>query len=307
MPYPRILMIIICFGILQVPVRSQLSDIVFIDFETSSPVMIDIDSSNIWQTGKPDKSLFTNSRSGMRAIMTDTINPYPTNNHSTFHFTVYKPQYDQQCALWFTFWHYFDMDTINDYGYVDFSYNGGTDWHTGTDWDLNFEEFFFERYFEDQKIGGDFDPIITGKSHGWVRDQYIMQWYNGVKKGTSDAIYPDSIMIRFNFVSDSVQNSRDGWMIDDIRVERLVCGGVTDYKNDLFTIFPNPTNGLITLQAYNSGPLMVTLLGINGQELLTIEVNDPMCQLDLSSYQRGIYFITVRSQDFVITQKIVNL
>jgi len=36
-------------------------------------------------------------------------------------------------------------------------------------------------------------------------------------------------------------------------------------------------------------------------------MDGPTLQLDLSSLQKGIYFITIRSKDFLTTRKIVKL
>ena len=39
---------------------------------------------NIWQIGRPAKTVFTSARSAPNAIVTDTLNPYPVNDTSVF-------------------------------------------------------------------------------------------------------------------------------------------------------------------------------------------------------------------------------
>ena len=44
---------------------------------------------NIWQIGKPSKSLFSSALSSPNAIITDTSNTYPINNESYFYLKIY--------------------------------------------------------------------------------------------------------------------------------------------------------------------------------------------------------------------------
>src|SRR5690348_2572222 len=46
-------------------------------------------ANNLWQVGKPSKIVFNSAYSIPSAIVTDTINPYPPNNISSF--TICEP------------------------------------------------------------------------------------------------------------------------------------------------------------------------------------------------------------------------
>ena len=46
---------------------------------------------------------------------------------------------------------------------------------------------------------------------------------------------------------------------------------------------------------------------MNGHQILFEEMEGPNHQLDLSSFQNGVYFITIRSKDFVTCRKIIKL
>jgi len=51
----------------------------------------------------------------------------------------------------------------------------------------------------------------------------------------------DTTIIRFNFISDSVETNKEGWMIDHIRlISYLLMGSVDDYQKVDFSISPNP-------------------------------------------------------------------
>ena len=72
-------------------------------------------------------------------------------------------------------------------------------------------------------------------------------------------------------------------------------------------IHPNPTSGMVTIEVGAKSPRMVTISGINGQILYSEDITDPKCQIDLSSFQKGIYLITIRSEYFVSTRKLIKL
>ena len=47
-------------------------------------VVIDSDSNNVWQIGKPQKIIFDSAATAPNVIVTDTVNYYPPNNNSIF-------------------------------------------------------------------------------------------------------------------------------------------------------------------------------------------------------------------------------
>ena len=86
----------------------------------------------IWQVGQPDKNTFSSAFSGNNVIITDTINPYPINDTSSF---VIKHQVGggylmgggaSYVAL--SGRYKVNSDTLNDYGKIEFSPNNGVDW-----------------------------------------------------------------------------------------------------------------------------------------------------------------------------------
>jgi hypothetical protein len=73
------------------------------------------------------------------------------------------------------------------------------------------------------------------------------------------------------------------------------------------TIYPSPTYDMLYIDSYYGGYLSLEVTSLNGQLLLSNEIEGTNHRLDLSTFQKGIYFITVRSKDFVTTRKIVKL
>ena len=79
-----------------------------------------------------------------------------------------------------------------------------------------------------------------------------------------------------------------------------------DYA-ELFNLYPIPVNSLITIETDYLGHHLVEITSLNGQPLFSQEMDGPTHQLDLSPFRKGVYFITIRSKDFVTTRKIIKL
>jgi hypothetical protein len=75
----------------------------------------------------------------------------------------------------------------------------------------------------------------------------------------------------------------------------------------VINIFPNPVESEVFIHTENMDPVSVTVLSITGVELFTQPMKGSWTNLDLSSFQKGTYFITIRSKDFVTTRKIIKL
>lgn len=72
-------------------------------------------------------------------------------------------------------------------------------------------------------------------------------------------------------------------------------------------IYPNPTNSQLTIETDQPDHYSINITTLNGQQVFSGEMEGSSRQLDLSSFQKGVYFITIRSNGFVTTRKIVKL
>ncbi len=83
--------------------------------------------------------------------------------------------------------------------------------------------------------------------------------------------------------------------------------GVEENINTGISIYPNPANDLIIIETNKVGQYFIELNSINGQLIYGTKMEGPTHQIDLSSFQKGLYFITIRSRDYVRTEKIIKL
>ncbi len=72
-------------------------------------------------------------------------------------------------------------------------------------------------------------------------------------------------------------------------------------------IYPNPVKDKVNIKIPDFGTKYLTISTLTGKLICSEEMDENETQLDLSPYQSGIYFITVRSKDFITTKKIIKL
>ena len=72
-------------------------------------------------------------------------------------------------------------------------------------------------------------------------------------------------------------------------------------------IYPNPTNEILTIQTNKGGHYSIEITSLNGQLIYSTNMDGTSHQINLSSFQKGVYFVTVRSADLVTTEKIIKL
>lgn len=86
---------------------------------------------------------------------------------------------------------------------------------------------------------------------------------------------------------------------NNVGIKESLCPGIS--------IYPNPTNSMLTIESAVSNLHCIDITSLNGQSLFREVLKGTTHQIDLSSFQRGVYFITIRSKDFVTTRKIIKL
>lgn len=248
---------------------------------------IDTLNQDIWQVGTPSKTFFDTAYSFSRAVMTDTINAYDTSTHS--YFEIGFPI--SSLSLIVGFKHKFQTDSLLDGCYIEVSYDNGISWSNiiytnpaNNPMNLNTENMYKK---SDTLING--IGCFTGTSNDWVYSR--IQWIWGFNiKGI-----PDSTLLRFYFLSDSIQTNKAGWMIDDIFISyvKLPASILEVEDNEPVHVYPNPFSDFTTFEFENREKENYTLLiyDSQGRILRTIENiisgNIRIDRVDLSS---GLYF-----------------
>ena len=77
----------------------------------------------------------------------------------------------------------------------------------------------------------------------------------------------------------------------------------TESKNENIAIYPNPTDGIISVDAYHIDE--VSIYNLVGQKVKTLTVDDDNCMINLSDYKDGVYFIKINTGKEIMTKKII--
>lgn len=228
-----------------------------VSFEEPSPYITILPvPQNIWQIGAPHKTFFNAAYTLPNVIITDTMNNYPVNNLSSFELIVGTfnfPWYPW--SVFIDFRHKYDADTLSDGGYITVSWDNGITWANIINDTSNFFEitphhpgyaFGNNNLYDTWSILVNGEQGYSGHSGNWIHS--CMAWYNiPVDKRTE--WLPDTMRLRFNFISDNVQQNREGWMIDQIRLFSIDLGsGIREYMEGSTHsyFFPNPVTTTAT-------------------------------------------------------------
>lgn len=82
--------------------------------------------------------------------------------------------------------------------------------------------------------------------------------------------------------------------------------GIEDYSHSGLSIYPNPARSILIIETNRLGHFNIEIISLNGQLLYSDNIEGPVHQIDLSSFEKSIYFITVRSKDYLKAVKIIK-
>ncbi len=80
-----------------------------------------------------------------------------------------------------------------------------------------------------------------------------------------------------------------------------------DASSPLLKVYPNPTNNLLAIETEKLGLHSINITSLNGQRIYSTKMKGTTQHIDLSAFHKGIYFINIRSRDFITTRKIIKL
>lgn len=240
-------------------------------------------SNNIWQLGTPSKTIFNTAYSPPLALVTDTLNTYPNNNTSSFSFTVWT-----NCN-WFSifFWHKIHTDSLEDGGIIEYSIDGGTTWNNI----INSGYTLWNFYSNSDTISSNSNkPGFTGT-------------YNWISSGFDGPVLNNTVEYRFTFTSDSINNNKDGWIIDDISISGIMVGINEVIENSTIQVFPNPTSDFISVKISETTRFEeLAIKDILGRTIVTTN----HATINLAHLETGIYFAEITTDKGKFTKQIVR-
>ncbi|NTW31421.1 MAG: T9SS type A sorting domain-containing protein [Bacteroidetes bacterium] len=228
-------------------------------------------SQNIWQIGKPQKTIFTYAYSVPNAIVTDTLNSYPINDTSSFIIAhiVHYPEGNSGNTIVGRY--FVNSDTLSDYGTIAYSLNNGQ-------W-INLDTVTPAWWTPDL-------PVLTGNSNGW-KDFHFCFWDGVIHNG-------DTLRYRFMFYSDNIQTNKDGLMFDDLYFDDI-SEGIEEPCCNLISskAFPNPAydNLNVGFENKNNSTYKLALLDNMGKIVKTLpDIKSNTVKVNIKELSSGIYY-----------------
>jgi len=73
------------------------------------------------------------------------------------------------------------------------------------------------------------------------------------------------------------------------------------------SIYPNPTWSRITIETRISDQFDIEITSVNGQVIHRETMDGTKHQVEMKHFQKGLYFVSIRSETFVTTRKVIKL
>lgn len=249
-------------------------------------------NSSLWQIGKPSKKVFTGANSSPCVIVTDTLNPYPVNDTSSFvvvHIANdgWKFNYPK---IDVGGWYYVNSDTLSDYGFIEFSPDKGKTWTLVDSTNSGCCSWGASQEY----------PVFTGNSNGWKHFYYCLCTSVPVNIG-------DTILYRFTFISDGNQTYKDGLMFDNLHFEDWAEGIDERLNNSLISLSPNPVSEILRIQTTRAhGNKEIQIYNITGQKVYE-NLNFDSEFFDTGKLIDGLYIIKFTvDQEYTVKKFIVK-
>ena len=262
---------------------------------------------NIWQIGVPDKPYFYNPTS-LKAIVTDTLTPYPPNDTSSFIiWAVFEPQTIHDFSFLSAFYKV-NSDTLNDYGKIEFSADLGSTWVLISDDTLQYiqgtDTVSWPKIVD--YSNGDLDDIqLTGTSSNgfsiyfYITDFWGTDFFNFQVDDFENFFnlsYGDTMMFKFTFISDNNPESMDGLLFDNIQFMQEYPTGINENKFETFNIYPNPASTEIQIQNLNAEIASIKIYSMDGRQVY-LQNNPNQNKIPIEFLENGTYQILLETTD----------
>jgi hypothetical protein len=117
-----------------------------------------------------------------------------------------------------------------------------------------------------------------------------------------------SNLYKSNKISKQITQESYFTNIDKSEVEPITEMDLFPSQNSKVNIFPNPTNGIVFICGNNSTFIsLIQINDLNGVTVYSTKLLSNKVQIDLSSYNSGIYIVRIFTENKVFMSKLVKL
>lgn len=259
----------------------------------------DTGGSNIWQIGRPQKAIFDSAATYPNALVTDTVNFCPRGNTSSFRLHYSN---DYRWGILAVRWKQkIDFRQNYDGGIIEFSKDSGLTWQNVFDNPYVYSFYGFDTTNADTLVTG--EAAFTGTDTVW-RDIWLC---------FDRSFFGDSVSFRFTFKSDTGATdveTREGWLIDNIRVERTMLHTVNKAGNvEYLKIYPTSTTGRVYIEAEKLNEYHIiekmSLINMEGRVVQEFGKSPTKFFIDIGHHPAGQYFLKIATNKKTETFRIL--
>lgn len=266
-----------------------------------------ISTNGLWQIGSTTKPFFSNNGFNQKALMTDTLSAYEANDTSFFEISAYIGGWGPYFLL--EFQHKFETDTLLDGGFITISFDLGDTWFNIGDLPQYGDYSIGQSYYEIIKnnIYNENDTFFNGGTGFSGVQDWMMSGFQFVYYPIKAMNDPEYLLIRFNFISDSIHNEKDGWIIRKLILSLYEPYSSVDsyqYQTSV-SIYPNPVDENFTIDFKDylpKGAYEVEIINNLGQMVKRFERNTIYeNSFSISELEPGLYSVKIIENNKVLS------
>ena len=80
---------------------------------------------------------------------------------------------------------------------------------------------------------------------------------------------------------------------------------INDINNSIFNVYPNPTNGLFTIELDDNEKYDVAVNNVLGQTVYSTNTDGMNTTIDLSNFDKGVYNVELKNKNAIYTEKVI--
>ncbi len=270
------------------PTNAQvLGDTLIMDLDAGATLVLDsVYPAGCWQVGVPNKTLFTTALSLPNALVTDTVQPYPSNTTCYAEFTLLADELTGDFGRWFEFDQWIDL-APGSRAYIEARDTWSSDWFRLND----------GSYWSGSVLFGLEGYEFMSSTGGWEHVVFDSPCI-GVMNGGQDRWYDPLMRVRFVLEGGDNSSGHDGWMIDDLRVTATMCsGGTNEHMLQRLQFSPNPADEQVLVDLGTaSGGTPVQVYRVDGTLVATTPSSGGRLVLDTRELPAGPYLLRTTEQ-----------
>lgn len=262
------------------------------DTSAMNSILVDIDTTggNVWQVGPPQKTIFDSAASVPNVLVTDTINSYPANDTSSFvfeflpwsNFGIFALQWKQKI----------DLDSAGDAGAIEYSFDDGLTWTSVFNNPFVYNFYGFVPGDTGTTAGG--VQGFTGTDSTW-RDIWLCFQMSWLQQANFD-----TVMFRYTIYSDSLDNQREGWMIDNMNMHITIVHTAKGEQKDAYQkVYPSVTDGIVHIEtmALNEFHIIenMQLIDATGRVVKEWKNVPTRFWIDIGDQPNGAYMLNIQT------------